>query len=453
MAAILCPTCQALQRQIDVLRQEVQRLTQLLDQNRRRGQRQAAPFSKGEPKDTPQKPGRKSGAKHGIHGHRPPPSPDQIDEVHEASLPETCPDCGGPIHETGVAQQYQTEIPRKPIHRQFNVHLGRCGGCDHAVQGRHPLQTSNALGAAASQLGPDAQAALVELNKSAGLSHGKIVRVFRQLFGIALSRGGSAQAMLRAARRCQPVYSTICQAVRASPWVVPDETGWRVGGRGAWLHAFVGRTATAYVIARRRDHTPAANLLGLDYAGTLIHDGWSPYDRFTRAAHQQCHGHLLRRCHELLETAVGGAVRFPRQVKAWLQQALAVRDRFEAGQISWHGVRVAAGRLRMRAYDFIWPRKTHAGNERFAQHLAEHLDDLFTFLKIPGLDATNWRAEQAIRPAVVNRKVWGGNRTDQGAEAQAILMSVWQTCDRATLSALDFVSLTLRDLAPRLLLA
>ena len=73
-------------------------------------------------------------------------------------------------------RKFQVEIPRKPTHRQFNIHVGRCRRCRRRVQGRHPLQTSDALGAAAAQLGPDAQAVVVELNKQGGLSHGKVVR-------------------------------------------------------------------------------------------------------------------------------------------------------------------------------------------------------------------------------------------------------------------------------------
>jgi hypothetical protein len=43
------------------------------------------------------------------------------------------------------------------------------------------------------------------------------------------------------------------------------------------------------------------------------------------------------------------------------------------------------------------------------------------------LDATNNAAERAIRPAVIARKVWGGNRTWNGARTQQILMSVLRT--------------------------
>lgn len=49
---------------------------------------------------------------------------------------------------------------------------------------------------------------------------------------------------------------------------------------------------------------------------------------------------------------------------------------------------------------------------------------VFGFLFDPTVDATNWRAEQALRPAVVNRKVSGGNRSSRGAETQQILASV-----------------------------
>jgi len=229
----LCQGCQTLRRQNAELAAENQRLRQLLDEERRAGKRQAAPFSKGKQRHKPKKPGRKPGDAYGAKGHRPPPA--RIDETYEAPLPDVCPDCGGPIDETGVQQQYQVEIPRQPIQRQFNVHLGDCRLCQRRVQGRHALQTSNALGAAASQLGPDAQAAIVDLNKNAGLAHGKVAQVLRNLFGITLTRGGVTHVILRAGRRCVGTYHALQAVVRKAEWVVPDETGWRIGGASAWL--------------------------------------------------------------------------------------------------------------------------------------------------------------------------------------------------------------------------
>ena len=444
MAESPCLNCIRLEREVANLRADVQRLTRLLEEQRRAGKRQSAPFSKGQPKRQPKKPGRKAGDDYGVKAHREPPPSGQIDEIHEASLPEACPDCGGRIDEIDVQQQYQVEIPRRPIHRQFNVHIGRCRCCRLRVQGRHALQTSDALGAAASQLGPDTQAAIVDLNKNAGLSHGKVVRTLSNLFGISLTRSGSVHAVLRAGRRCEPVYESICRSVRCSPWVVPDETGWRVGGLLAWLHGFVSSTSTAYVVDPGRDHQPAEHILGLDYAGILIRDGWAPYDRFEKAAHQQCNQHILRRCDELLQTATRGAVRFPRRVATLLREGLTLRNRHATGAVSDHGLAVARSRLQHALEDAVFPSKTDPANEKLAKHLWKHIGEFFTYLRIPGLDATNWRAEQAMRFGVILRKVWGGNRTWVGAKAQAILMSVWRTCWQQGRAALDFLSHLLR---------
>ncbi len=306
------------------------------------------------------------------------------------------------------------------------------------------MQTSDALGAAAAQLGPDAQAAVVELNKQGGLSHGKVVRCLGSLFGISLSRGGSVPTVLRAASRCESVYEAIRQTVSQSDWVVPDETGWRVGGHPAWLHALVAPQATAYVIDPTRSGAVAEEILGLDYDGTMIHDGWSPYDEFKDARHQQCLQHLLRRADAMEATATRGAVCFPRRAAELLRTGLDLRDRHAAGKISRHGLAVARGRLENKLTDLVFPPKANAANERLARHLWAHRGDLFTFLRQPGLDATNWRAELAIRFGVILRKVWGGSRTWPDARAQSVLMSVWRTCWQQGRSALDFRSLHLR---------
>jgi transposase len=439
----VCPGCAERDRRISDLEARVKSLEQKLEAALRSGKRQAAPFSKGPPKSDPKRPGRKAGEDYGTHFRR--SIPPIIDEVHQAPLPDRCPRCGGDVIASHVAQQYQAEIPRRAIYRQFNVAVGRCACCDSRVQGRHPLQTSDALGACASQVGPEAQAAAVMLNKELGLSQGKISRFFQSFFGIKLSRSGSCRIMLRAADRCEENYQSIVRKVQQSPWIVPDETGWRIGGRLAWLHAAVAEDAVAYLIDRQRGVDASALLIGWDYAGKLIHDGWASYGRFLKAIHQTCLGHLLRRCHELLEHATRGAVCFPRAVKALLQKALTIRDRRDAKEIKLATARRWAGKLKHQMHTLVEPSKTHAANERLAAHLHYHLGDLFTFLKHPDIDATNHQAEQALRPAVVNRKVWGGNRTESGAVAQSILMSVLFTAAKQGRHALEFMSQVLRS--------
>jgi transposase len=307
------------------------------------------------------------------------------------------------------------------------------------------------LGAAASQVGPDAQAAVVTLNKTAGLSHGKVSAVFSSLFGIELTRGASAQIVLRAARRLQPAHQEVRAEIKATPLLTPDETGWRVGGKPAWLHAWVGEHATCYAIDAGRSADALEGLIGIGYSGKMTHDGMASYDRFTKAVHQQCVGHILRRVRELAAGATRGAVHYPRKLIGLFTEAIHLRNRYKKGEVAAEQLKEAKKEFDRRLEELAYPPRVVPAYETLSNHLWNHLSEWFTFLEHPEVEPTNWEAEQATRPAVVNRKVWGGNRTWPGAKAQEVLMSVLQTCQRVALPALDFVSLTLRAFGNTLL--
>jgi transposase len=429
-----------LKKQVEQLTRQVEKLTAQLEELRREGKRQAAPFRKqDEPATEPKKPGRKRGRRHGRHAHR--SVPPRIDETYDAPLPAACPQCGGAhVSETHVVAQYQTEIPRRVIYRRFDVHVGVCERCGQTVEGRHALQTSRARGAAASQLGPNIHALLAILNKELGLSHGKSVKLLATLFPeLSLARATSVRSIARTAQRSQGAYQQIRQDVRGASEVAADETGWRVGGRSAWLHVFASGRATCYVIDPTRSHEPAARLLGLDWPGTLVHDGWRVYDCFTRAFHQQCVRHVQRRCQELLAAATRGAVRLPRAVLALIDRAFALRQAWRGHRLSGDALAEQGLALSCELEQLAAGRFTHPPNRRLADHLLKHAMHWFWFLIDPRIAATNFRAEQAIRPAVVNRKVWGGNRTWSGARSQSVLMSVLRTCGQRSHNAFAFL--------------
>jgi transposase len=156
-----------LEREIEELKAENERLRRALEEALRSAKRQAAPFSRRHPKAHPQKPGRKAGAKYGRRGRR--KIPEKVDETVEVPLPQQCPQCGGRLKETELVSQYQTEIPEPRVERiEFRIHVGHCRQCGARVQGRHPRQTSQAVGSAASQLGARALALATYLNKGLG---------------------------------------------------------------------------------------------------------------------------------------------------------------------------------------------------------------------------------------------------------------------------------------------
>ena len=114
----------------------------------------------------------------------------------------------------------------------------------------------------------------------------------------------------------------------------------------------------------------------------------------------------------------------PRDLKDLLLEALDARDLDDAERAD------AVADIGERI-DLLAEQATpHDENRKLIKHLLHERHALLTFLTMPGVDATNWRGEQGVRPAVVNRKVWGGNRTERGAEHQGRLMTFLRTANQ-----------------------
>jgi transposase len=415
-----------LRKEIERLKQETERLRRELEVALRASKRQAAPHSRGTPEANPRRPGRKPGRHYGRQACR--PIPTRVDDWIAVPLPERCPHCGGGVEPESCAAQYQEEIVRRTVVRRFDIPMGRCLNCHRRVQGRHRLQTSDAVGVGSVQLGPEALTLAAILNKQMGLSLGHTRQVLSYGFGLEVSRGGLYRALARMADRAEPTYDGLVEAARQAPVNGMDETGWKVGGRLQWLHVAVSAQVTVYAILPGRGYEQSVVILGAEYDGFLIHDGWAPYYRFPFAFHQSCLAHLLKRCREMAQIASPAALAFPQAVEHLLETSLELRDRYAQGEISERGLSIATGRLEASLDRILETRRRNPANHRLARHLEHERLWLFTFLHCPGLDATNNAAERAIRGMVIARKVWGGNRTWEGARTQQILVSVLRTC-------------------------
>jgi len=416
------------ERKIERLHGEILRLRKQIAALKRAGKRQAAPFSRGEPKKKPKKPGRGQGHR---SAHRPIPNEADITRTEEAPLPCSCPFCGGEVEKEGTADQYQAELPRvKPEITRFRVGIGHCKKCRRRVQGRHPDQTSDALGAAAVQIGPRAITTGLDLRLGYGIGYRKISTFFQVAFGLSVSPGTWTRAAERVAGRLAFEHDEIRAAMRRRRAKFLDATGWRVNGRNAQLLVICTRKESLYGV---RSHLPAEVIqaeLGPRPSGTVHLDG-APANHKLEGDKQTCLRPITADLKEMVEEQKGPAGEFPRRVLGILQNAQTLRKR--KNRMSPHGFAIARGRIekglsRLCGYDRPEPKRFfNAANERMSCRLHHHGDELFKFLYDPSAEATNNRAERAIRYGVLIRKIWGGNRTWRGARAFEILASVHRT--------------------------
>ena len=216
---------------------------------------------------------------------------------------------------------------------------------------------------------------------------------------------------------------------RASPSQHLDETGWRENGQNGyiWVQATAGaRPTRLFTYAPSRAGAVADQLLE-GYEGVVVSDGYAAYDHLALAK-QRCWAHILRAAHKLKDTHPDDAL-----LRQWVgalttlyghahavaaQEDVTERPRAAAAQDAERRLRRLA-----RCYRTA---PTHPA-QALATWLHQHEDELFTFVRTPGVEGTNNQAERALRPFVIGRKISGGSRSAQGSAIRCDLASVFLT--------------------------
>lgn len=430
-----CPNCKKLSREVETLRQEVKALRDEL----RRGHRQAAPFSRDRPKDNPKKPGRKKGK--GTFSRRKPP-PEKKTETVNVPL-DRCPHCGGPLSDKKTHEHIQTDLPLpEPTHTRFVNESGWCAKCKRRVRSRHPDQASTASGAAGTSVGPNAKAVAADLHHRLGVSYAKVAEHLAVTAGLDVTSGALCQAGERLAAKLMPIYEGLVAAIREACAAHADETGWRIGTLSAWLWVFTSEHVTVYVVDESRSHDVVVRILGRDFKGTLVGDCFLAYDHkdFADWIKQKCVAHLLKDLRKMEAEKTRGAVRFPRDVKRLLHDALALRD--AKPELTARQFKVRLGKIERRLDALIAEDRqlTDPDNARFAKRLRKQRDHLFTFLTRDGVEPTNNRAERDLRPAVVVRKTGGCNKTQEGAKTHAVNASILATARKNGINPVGYLT-------------
>ncbi len=444
---------ESLRRQVGDLGQRVANLEAGLAEALRAAKRQAVPFSRQRVNLHPKPPGRKPGQ--GTFTCRQGPSEDQISHTERVPL-ACCPDCGGVLVDKQTHEHIQTDLPLpRPVHTRFVTESGYCPHCRKRVRSRHPEQVSCATGAAGVSVGPNAKAVAADLHHRLGVPYAKVADHFRTAFGLEVTPSGLCQSDERLADKARGVYDELIAAIRQCCVVHVDETGWRMGILAAWLWVFTNRTITVYVIDESRGHEVVVEILGREFHGVLVGDCFLCYDHEALAdwVQQKCFAHFLKTLSAMQEAKTRGAVRFARETTAVLREALALGDQKGTLPQPVFDRRRAAIEARLDALIDARRKFSDPDNARFAKRLRKQRKHLFTFLSHDGVEATNNRAERALRPAVVIRKTGACNKTPRGARTHAVLTSILTTGKQRGIDLIHYLVrvLTAPDTPPSLL--
>lgn len=361
--------------------------------------------------EEPKPPGRKPG-----HEGTTRAVPERVDEERALKL-VACPDCQTKLGAAAeVRERYVWDLlPPKVQVLRYRISRYRCPMCrrlvekkpDDVLPGHH--------------LSLRAMSAVVYLREGLRLPVNRVQRFLADA-GLELSTGTIEQVCTEVAEQLQPRYEAILEAARSHPGVGIDETGLRVNGANHWLWVLSTPQEAVYHPDERRSHAVAEELVGEEFPGVVTCDFYTAYNP-PESGQQRCWAHLLRETRELEGEEGQQLHQELKELRTWIEAKL--------------GRAPPPGRRERLASFGEWA-ITHLAEQawtdpqcrRIVQRLRRYAQELFTYVRRPGAEATNNGAERALRPYVVKRKISGGHRTWAGTRKHTILLSVLETCRR-----------------------
>ncbi len=369
---------------------------------------------------------------------------------HEHALAD-CPRCRVPLAGGTVVRTREViEVPLGPPVVTEHVYLerrcSRCGGC------WSPGPEVDGLVVGQGRLGVGVLSLIAWLREEGRLPVAVIQRYLAQVHGLALSVGAIVGAVQTVAARAGPVVTEYRAAIRASPVVHADETGWREDGTNGYTWTF-STPQVRYFAHGGRDAGMLADALGTDFAGVLVSDFYGVYTAAEGLRHQYCWAHLLRDIDEVAQrhrrdAAVRGWADGIHRLFGRAQEAAALADpdgRCRARQALERALlTLCAPYLRPRPAPAADAEAPVAGvpvaDEAapvaeaadpapavLCRRIERYLGDLFVFVEDPAVPPTNNAAERALRPLVTSRKISGGTRSETGTDTKMTLASLFGT--------------------------
>lgn len=392
----------------DRLQAQVEKLEAKLNQNSSNSNKPPSsdsPFT--EKPDAPKKE-KKPRTRKGVRQPLLPPT--EVIEVH----PPTCA-CG--CHELEGEEVYYThqviELPEiKPNVHHFILHRGRCQGCGEMVKALLPHEVRSGFG-------PYLSALIVDLLAFHGTSRRAIQDFLYSAFGVPISQGAIQNVVDRVNQAIAPHYEAIGAVARAAPVNHVDETSWKRCKMLEWLWLMCNQAVAFFMLHRNRS-SEAFQALIKDWDGILVSDGYGVYQKWVNAR-QTCLAHLIR-------TAKGLSERTNKALSrpgTWALKELRLLCRMAKHPPTVGEWRMFYARL-IRLIGRHHDQQDEAG--QLVRRLRREMENLWVFLKEPGVDPTNNHAERTLRFAVLWRRRSFGTRVDKGDRFVERTLSLRHTC-------------------------
>jgi transposase len=360
-------------------------------------------------------PGARGGARpgHPGHGRRSIP-PEEADDLIVITPAQTCPDCGGALHDQGCRERAVLDVQplrRKAIHYQLKQKY--CPRCRRKVRPPAPGVFKKSL------FGNRLLAHAAVQHYVFGVTLGQLE------IQLGVRNGSLHGAMRQLAQRLEPACGPLLEEYRQGAVKHADETSWRTDGRNGYAWLFCSEKLSLFRFRQTRSGQVVEEVLGAErLGGVLVVDRYAAYNA-APCPLQYCYAHLLREVQDLEKE-------FPEQIEVQIFTSILAPLLAAAMQLRAQGLDPAAfaaqaGQLKERIIDWTENAASHPGVQRIQNIFRENPGRLYHWAEDPRVPAENNFAERALRPLVIARKISFGSQSQKGARTREILMTLLHT--------------------------
>lgn len=347
------------------------------------------------------------------------PKPENVDKKVVLGL-KSCPHCDSKnIKPLKPRYRYKEDIvPVKLFVAEYEIGQYYCPSCDKIVYPDVPEVINNC------RFGIMFLLYITYLRYVLNLPYNKMARLLNDTYKAGVSEGTLVRYVKKAAGLFGSEYERIKRDMQEMENCHYDDTGQRVEGKNRWLWVFINKEAALYYTSKGRSKNVVVEILGDDYEGVTVQDFYPSYDG-APGKKQKDWAHLIKDARELAEKKEPppGARELYEGLQRIYHEAKEAREQLDTEDERKEAHRLFARRLKRLAKKEY----QHCDTRRLAKRVLKYRHELFTFLLVPGVEPTNNIAERALRQCVVQRKISGCHRTEEGAMNRDVVMSVMGT--------------------------
>jgi transposase len=240
-----------------------------------------------------------------------------------------------------------------------------------------------------------------------------------------------------AAEAVQPAYDELVRQLRQQAVLYIDESPTKEGKSKSWIWTFVAATFTLFATRTSRAADILTDWLGEAYTGVIHCDRARMYWSFGRL--QWCWAHLKRDFQGLIDSRCHTARRLGRDLMRPTRELFALWEKVRDGTLSRAAFVERMKPIRAEVESLLLRGYFNARVHGFCKGLWEHRQNLWTFLEVEGVEPTNNAAEQALRQAVIWRKLSFGTQSAEGSRFVERLLTVVETCRRQKRNVLSWM--------------